>query len=1522
LLTVALSQYPLRDVGGPSEYATLGSDNNIWFTMASGNIGRLNTSSGAIDQFVTPSPNSAPGAIITGSDKNIWFIEQGTNQLATVNPSTGVITEVPILANGNSQIQDLVSGPDGNIWFTEYKANKIGEINPTTHAVQEFSITTSLSQPYDIVKGTDNNLWFTESGTNKIGMINPTTHAVADFTIPTNGNLQAEGLAVTPDGTLWFTENVANAIGSYNPTTKTFNNYTTGLSNAAGLSEIVAGPGGNLWFSETASNRIGQLNPGTGKITEFYDNIYASHPQGLAQGVDGNLYAALNSADSLAKVTSTGTITDVAVPSMTNQGPGSIVKGNDGNLWFVAASHNIYNGNSYLAQVGVFNPATKTSVEYTLPDSNYVTQGIALDSNDGTLWFAEPYRFSFQSDIIATINPTSRKITEYHFSGNSSEGVAGITFNSSDGNLWFTESGSNTIGRINPTSGAITDNFLTLPANSSPNSIVADSQGRLWFTEYGTGAVAVFNPQSGLVTQIMLPANSHPEGIDLGPDGNMWFVETGYSGYPTPATNEIGEISTSTLKVLSETAVAATGNISVGPSGSNSLWFAESGGIGKISTIDRSIVAYPTTNITPQGLATGPDNNVWFAGVGLEIGYSGNYYPNVVGSVDLTSASTATQVDISTQPPSGVTASQGFGVVAVVKNASNQVDTYYNGPVTLSLGQNPGGSTSFGSPSATAVNGVATFTGLTLDQAGTGYTIVAASPGLTSKTSSPITVSLAATHLFFTSGPPGSVSAGTPFPVTVAAEDPNGNIDTSFNGTLTISLGNNPGSSTFTPITLGATAGVLTFPSLSLNNPGAGYTFQVVDASGKLQAGATAGFNVTPQPATHLVFSADPPSPLVAGGTFSLTVTALNDLGQTDTGDNSPVSLQLSGGSGATLGGVVSMSLAAGMATFSGLAIDLAGQGDVIQATSGNLTPATTHPFNVTNASASTFMLATSPPSGIISGVPFTLTVTALDPYGNLAKDYAGTVHFTSSDSHANLPVDTTFGFLNGGSITFNVTLAAQGSQTVTVTDSGNSGLSATATVQVQSATSTTTNLSAAPAFPVYGQPITLTVGVSPNPGNGTVTFLDGSTPLATVPLTANGASYAVINPSTGVHSFQAVYSGSFDRSYAGSTSSTSVVIVGPASTKTTISAPVVSTSPGHAIVVNASVAPVAPGAGYPSGLVTFLDGGKPIGSAPIVGGTASFAFTSAVQGTHSITAMYPGDANFSASTAAGAVSIRVGALAPASFDASGQTNVAIFDKTSATFYINVAGGKTTTFQLGNPGDNNIAVAGDFDGDGTTDMAIYDQTAAKFYVVESSGPRIGLAYGNPLHTNIPVAGKFDGTGKTNFAIYDQTASTFYILGLGGKTLTLPYGNPKDVNIPVAADYDGDGKTDIAIYDQTATVFYVNESSGKNFSLQFGPQGHLNVPLAGDYDGDGKTDLGVYDQTAAKFFISESGGGSIVKQFGPLGDTLTPIAGDYEGYGQANLAIYDSTNGVLYVQFPDNGSFALPFGNKKHNNQPI
>src|SRR5262249_19859737 len=74
----------------------------------------------------------------------------------------------------------------------------------------------------------------------------------------------------------------------------------------------------------------------------------------------------------------------------------------------------------------------------------------------------------------------------------------------------------------------------------------------------------------------------------------------------------------------------------------------------------------------------------------------------------------------------------------------------------------------------------------------------------------------------------------------------------------------------------------------------------------------------------------------------------------------------------------------------------------------------------------------TAPPS-VTAGVPFTVTLTALDESGGVARGYNGVVTFTSADRAGSKPGPYRFTVADSGTHDFPVTLNTAGKQTVKV---------------------------------------------------------------------------------------------------------------------------------------------------------------------------------------------------------------------------------------------------------------------------------------------------------------------------------------------------------------------------------------------------------------------------------------------------------------------------------------------------------
>ncbi len=179
---------------------------------------------------------------------------------------------------------------------------------------------------------------------------------------------------------------------------------------------------------------------------------------------------------------------------------------------------------------------------------------------------------------------------------------------------------------------------------------------------------------------------------------------------------------------------------------------------------------------------------------------------------------------------------------------------------------------------------------------------------------------------------------------------------------------------------------------------------------------------------------------------------------------------------------------------------------------------------------------------------------------------------------------------------------------------------------------------------PVYGQAVTFVATVNSAGGApvGTVTFADGATPLATVPLDGSGQAAVTISTlSLGSHAITATYNGSTD--FLDVKSSTAAESVSQAATGIVLVPPVVLKGKKtlKRFVLTAEIEPVVPGGMVPTGQVTFefvKKHGKKVtvktlGTAELSDGEATLTFKSNQMLKKPLTIVYSGDPDYLAST-------------------------------------------------------------------------------------------------------------------------------------------------------------------------------------------------------------------------------------------------------------------------------------------------
>ena len=243
---------------------------------------------------------------------------------------------------------------------------------------------------------------------------------------------------------------------------------------------------------------------------------------------------------------------------------------------------------------------------------------------------------------------------------------------------------------------------------------------------------------------------------------------------------------------------------------------------------------------------------------------------------------------------------------------------------------------------------------------------------------------------------------------------------------------------------------------------------------------------------------------------------------------------------------------------------------------------------------------------------------------GPTAGDTTVTISGTNLGTASTATVD--FGSHNPASIVSDngtqlVVVDPAGSGTVNVTVTTASGKSAASSIDqfTYQVMPTLTSLSQAKGASVYGQAVTFTSTVTQTISNGvvptgTVTFLDGTVAVGTVQLNAQGvATFTTSVLAVGTQSISASYGG--DSTNGPSTSTSLLQTVEQASTSAELTT---SSNPslfGEPVSFTATISAIAPGAGNPTGTVTFYDIYSPLQTVALKNGSATFSTASLAVG-------------------------------------------------------------------------------------------------------------------------------------------------------------------------------------------------------------------------------------------------------------------------------------------------------------------
>jgi large repetitive protein len=1209
--------------------------------------GEINTVAGVgADQIflsdgvlATIAPIYLPRGVAVDAAGNLFLADSLNNRVRRVDAVTGIISTVagngsPGFAGDGGLATDaqifnpggLVLDGAGNIYFVDSNNFVIRRVDAVSHI-----ITTVAGTPDVTGFAGDNGL---------------ATSAEFSFTDGTGG------LAFDTAGNLYIADTGNNAIREVTAGTGIittvagtgaagFNgdNILATTARLNGPANLSIGPDGSLYIADLSNQRIRKVTAATGMITTIAGNgnlgfagdggpataVEMNSPAAVLLDPAGNIYIADSGNNRLLKIpVTTGNIQIIAggpvgdsgdqgpANMATMSGPSSLYLDQSGNLVFSDRFNNrvreIY---SSLAVLPLYPEMREGKV------SAPQIQGLENDGN-ADLTIDAPVLNMAELDPATTTCNTGSTLT-FNTAGNDCNyGVdfaPTVTGDPASGTVQAVSNAGNSPGTINLSGQVLTVQPTTVTVVSSMNPSLVGNPVTFTATiaaggDVTTGTVAFLNGSTPIAGCSSVPETSNEtascttSALPLGMDS----ITASYSGDAndaaavSPALVQNVQQPTTVMLTAAPNPVFVTQNVML----TATATAATGTPAGSITFFDGT-TAIGSANLSPGGVASFTTATLAVGNQALTAQYVAN--GNDAGATSNTFNETVQPATTTTTLMSSNTTAPVGSLVTFTSTVSSTIGPMPTGTVTFMAGTTSLGSVTLGS------NGAAVLPLSTLAP-GT-YSIVAvynngSDVDDATSSSAPLTEIIQKISTATTLSPslnPISAGAVLTLSSTVSATG-----SATGAGALTGTVTFSEGATVYGVATVNGSGNA----SLPISTLPAGSHSIIATYSGNTNyatSTSTVLLEVVQSTSTTTTLTQAAPTTL-AGQPASFTATVSSTTGGIPTGN---VTFN-DGGSGigqATLN-------AQGVAIFSTTTLAV-GTHSITAVYTGNVSYSTSTSAAVqhTVALATPTLTLAGPGTPVNAGTTFTMTATlssnGVAPTGTLALHNGGTT----------LAIATVTA---NGTFTFPNLSLGVGTYQLTAVYSGNvdnaTETSAPVTVVVQ-LTPTTTSLSSSANPATLGNSVTFTAtasGGTPLPA-GSIKFMDGATVLGSSPVGTGGvATFTTSTLTFGTHAITAVYQGDVDHAVSTSATLNERIVQAAAASLTSSVNPSIF---GANVVFTVQVAGVD--SLVPTGTVVVRDGATTLGMLTLNGsGSASLQTAALVVGSHTITASYSGDTNYS----------------------------------------------------------------------------------------------------------------------------------------------------------------------------------------------------------------------------------------------------------------------------------------------------
>ncbi len=1206
-----------------------------------------------------------------------------------------------VLSTGSTSLMSpsgIAVDTAGNIYIADTGHNQIVTINPQgMAAVLSVALTPGLSSPGGLAVDGSGNLYIADSGNNRVVEVSSAgVGSVVDLGAVTLNSPQ--GVAVDRSGNLFIADTGNSQIVEVPSGGSAAVLSITGVipTTPVGVGTDITG---KLYIADVSGNRIVTVAAGgvVGVALTISGGVTLSAPRAVAVDGIGNVFIADMGNNRIAEVDTAGngSVLQTSQPvAVTLNSPKGVAVDVFGAVYVADTNDN----QAVIADL-------PTDPEITSVDPTYSLNKTAVGFGHVQLGSSNPVSLTLTFTIAAS--PTLGGVKVF------TSGTENLDFTATTGASNCTSGDTSTLCYVYvqflPTAPGLRTGAVVLYDNATPANPI------LTVPLYGfsDSPVAALSPNTGTVISTGALATLNPFQLTLDGAGNLYVgVYSGKNvtkvavGGGSASLVALGSPASIAVQNITGVALDGAGNLFIGDHENSRILVVTPGGVvsvlsinglspalgfptalafdaagnlyiadftnGRIVEISSLVVAGLTSSGKATVVRTGSFSFTGSTVTGMTVDSQGTVYvaartQNSSSIIKVTAAGAATAMVIPGNITPAISNPQGVGVDAM--GNVYIVDTGNSRIVKI---------TTAGVASVLSISGLATPTtlsstvfGVTADASGNLYISDWTNNRIVFVNVSGATLSFASTKQGFTSSDSPKTATVTNLgnQALVFSADPAFTADFSsppsgVNQCLT-STSLTPGtlcnvSLQFTPQSVGSLSAGITVTDNTLN---------VADSTQQISASGT---STNPGDTTATAVSSNPTSanigqPLTVTATVTDTTT-----GHTATVPTGAVTfMDTVGSTTVSLNGGSAVNLSAGHATLT--AVSLSGAGThTITANYVGITGSYLASSNTTILTVSKTPVTVSGPASqpvqVTNGQSGSVAITVMGPYSGFAVP-TGTLSYSLLDS-SNASVASGTPTLTAGNTNSSATVAiasslASGNYTVSVTYGGDSNYAATSTattVQVLVGQITPTITWAPSAAITYGTALAGLLNASAANGS---TAVAGSFAYTATP--QGGSASAVTGAivlGAGSYTLTATFTPTDTTTYA-SASSTAPLTVGKASPAIALTS-----SLNPVLVTNAVsfAATMSSAAGTPTGSVSFYAGTTLLSSAALSQGVTNYTTSSLAVGTHSITAVYSGDNNFST----------VASSAVAEIVQDFSLTVATTSSTSAT----VLPGGTATYSL------------------------------------------------------------------------------------------------------------------------------------------------------------------------------------------------------------------------------------------------